>query len=403
MTYRQTLDYLFSKLPMYQRKGSTAYKADIGNIVEACKILNNPHQKFKSIHIAGTNGKGSTAHMLASILQESGYKVGLYTSPHLKDFRERIKINGEKISKNSVIKFVDQHKRALENISMSFFEYTVAIAFNFFYKKKVDIAIIETGLGGRLDSTNIINPELSIITNIGLDHTNLLGNTIEKIAVEKAGIIKPNTSALIGRKQKETQQIFKDIANEKNSKLIYAEKQKIYSADLKGNYQQENINTTVTAVQLLSKNGWDINHNAIRNGLLNIVKNTGILGRWQILQEKPLIICDTGHNSDGIKEVTQQIKETPHKKLHFVFGTVNDKKLDTILKLLPKDAIYYFCKPNIARGLDENILEYAAHKFNLKGHSYSSVNIAFNMAKSNAKSEDLIFIGGSTFVVAEIG
>ena len=403
MTYRQTLDYLFSKLPMYQRKGSTAYKEDIGNIVEASKILNNPHQKFKSIHIAGTNGKGSTAHMLASILQESGYKVGLYTSPHLKDFRERIKINGEKISKNSVIKFVDQNKRAFENISMSFFEYTVAIAFNFFYKKKVDIAIIETGLGGRLDSTNIINPELSIITNIGLDHTNLLGNTIEKIAVEKAGIIKPNTSVVIGRKQKETQQIFKDIANEKNSKLIYAEKQKIYSSDLKGNYQQENINTTVTAVQLLSENGWDINHKAIRNGLLNIVKNTGILGRWQILQEKPLIICDTGHNSDGIKEVTQQIKETPHKKLHFVFGTVNDKKLDTILKLLPKDAIYYFCKPNIARGLDENILEYAAHKFNLKGHSYSSVNIAFNMAKSNAKSEDLIFIGGSTFVVAEIG
>ena len=402
MTYRQTLDYLFSKLPMYQRKGSTAYKADIVNIVEACKILNNPDQKFKSIHIAGTNGKGSTAHMLASILQESGYKVGLYTSPHLKDFRERIKINGEKISENSVIKFVDKHKRAFENISMSFFEYTVAIAFNFFYKKKVDIAIIETGLGGRLDSTNIINPELSIITNIGLDHTNLLGNTIEKIAVEKAGIIKPNTSALIGRKQKETQQIFKDIANEKKSKLIYAEKQKIYSADLKGNYQQENINTTVTAVQFLSKNGWDIKHNAIRNGLLNIVKNTGILGRWQILQEKPLIICDTGHNSDGIKEVTQQIKETPHKKLHFVFGTVNDKKLDTILKLLPKDAIYYFCKPNIARGLDENILEYAAHKFNLKGHAYSSVNIAFNMAKSNAKSEDLIFIGGSTFVVAEI-
>ena len=403
MTYRQTLDYLFSKLPMYQRKGSTAYKEDIGNIVEASKILNNPHQKFKSIHIAGTNGKGSTAHMLASILQESGYKVGLYTSLHLKDFRERIKINGEKISENSVIKFVDQNKRAFENISMSFFEYTVAIAFNFFYKKKVDIAIIETGLGGRLDSTNIINPELSIITNIGLDHTNLLGNTIEKIAVEKAGIIKPNTSVVIGRKQKETQQIFKDIANEKNSKLIYAEKQKIYSSDLKGNYQQENINTTVTAVQLLSKNGWDIKHNAIRNGLLNIVKNTGILGRWQILQEKPLIICDTGHNSDGIKEVTQQIKETPHKKLHFVFGTVNDKKLDTILKLLPKDAIYYFCKPNIARGLDENILEYAAHKFNLKGHSYSSVNIAFNMAKSNAKSEDLIFIGGSTFVVAEIG
>jgi len=402
MTYRQTLDYLFSKLPMYQRKGSAAYKADIGNIVEACKILKNPHQKFKSIHIAGTNGKGSTAHMLASILQESGYKVGLYTSPHLKDFRERIKINGEKISENSVIKFVEQHKIAFENISMSFFEYTVAMAFDYFANQQVDIAIIETGLGGRLDSTNIINPELSIITNIGLDHTNLLGNTIEKIATEKAGIIKPNISTIIGRKQKETQEIFKDIAKEKNSKLIYAEQQTTYSSDLKGKYQKENINTAVTAVQLLSKNGWDMKENSIRNGLLNTVNNTELLGRWQMLQEKPLIICDTGHNSDGIKEITEQIKETPHNKLHFVFGTVNDKNLGAILKLLPKDAIYYFCKPNIERGLDGDKLEQEAHKFNLKGHTYSSVNKAFNMAKSNAKSEDLIFIGGSTFVVAEV-
>jgi len=402
MTYQQTLDYIFSKLPMYQRKGSAAYKADIGNIVEACKILKNPHQKFKSIHIAGTNGKGSTAHMIASILQESGYKVGLYTSPHLKDFRERIKINGEKIPENSVIKFVEQHKIAFENISMSFFEYTVAMAFDFFSKEKVDIAILETGLGGKLDSTNIIIPELSIITNIGLDHTNLLGNTIEKIATEKGGIIKPNISAIIGRKQKETNTIFQNIAKEKNSKLIYAEQKTIYSSDLKGRYQKENINTTVTAVELLSKNGWDIKQNSIRNGLLNTVKNTGILGRWQMLQEKPLIICDTGHNSDGIKAITEQIKETPHNKLHFVFGTVNDKNLGAILGLLPKDAIYYFCKPNIERGLDGDKLEQEAHKFNLKGHTYASVNKAFNMAKSNAKTEDLIFIGGSTFVVAEV-
>ncbi len=402
MTYQQTLDYLFSKLPMYQRKGSAAYKADIGNIVEACKILKNPHQKFKSIHIAGTNGKGSTAHMLASILQESGYKVGLYTSPHLKDFRERIKINGEKISENSVIKFVEQHKIAFENISMSFFEYTVAMAFDFFSKEKVDIAIIETGLGGRLDSTNIINPELSIITNIGLDHTNLLGNTIEKIATEKAGIIKENTPIIIGRKQKETNTIFQNIAKEKNAHLMYSEPQQNYATDLKGGYQKENINTTVTAVQLLSENGWGIKQNSIRNGLLNTVKNTGLLGRWQILQEEPLIICDTGHNSDGIKEITEQIKETPHNKLHFVFGTVNDKNLGAILKLLPKDAIYYFCKPNIERGLDGDKLEQEAYKFNLKGHAYSSVNKAFNMAKSNAKSEDLIFIGGSTFLVAEV-
>ena len=403
MNYQETLDYLFSKLPMYQRQGVAAYKVDIGNIVAASKYLGNPHTQFKSVHIAGTNGKGSTAHMLTSVLQEAGYKVGLYTSPHLKDFRERIKINGEKISENSVIKFVDQNKIAFENISMSFFEFTVAMAFDYFADQQVDIAIIETGLGGRLDSTNIINPELSIITNIGLDHTNLLGNTIEKIATEKAGIIKPNISAIIGRKQKETQQIFKDTAKEKNSKLIYAEQQTTYSTDLKGRYQKENINTTVAAVQLLSENGWGIKQNSIRNGLLNTVKNTGLLGRWQILQEEPLIICDTGHNSDGIKEITEQIKETPHNKLHFVFGTVNDKNLGAILKLLPKDAIYYFCKPNIERGLDGDKLEQEAHKFNLKGHTYSSVNIAFNMAKSNAKSEDLIFIGGSTFVVAEVG
>lgn len=402
MTYRQTLDYLFSKLPMYQRKGSAAYKADIGNIVEACKILKNPHKEFKSIHIAGTNGKGSTAHMLASILQESGYKVGLYTSPHLKDFRERIKINGEKISENSVIKFVEQHKIAFENISMSFFEYTVAIAFDFFSKENVDIAIIETGLGGRLDSTNIINPELSIITNIGLDHTNLLGNTIEKIATEKAGIIKPNISAIIGRKQKETQQIFKDTAKEKNSKLIYAEQQITYSSDLKGKYQKENINTTVTAVQLLSENGWGIKQNSIRNGLLNTVNNTGLLGRWQILQEKPLIICDTGHNEDGIKKITKQLNTTVYKNLHIVFGTVNDKKLASILPLLPNTAKYYFCQADIARAMEAHKLKQEANKYKLKGDAFTSVEKALNQAKKSAHEEDLIFVGGSTFVVAEV-
>jgi dihydrofolate synthase/folylpolyglutamate synthase len=401
MTYQQTLDYLFSKLPMYQRKGSAAYKADIGNIVEACKILKNPHQKFKSIHIAGTNGKGSTAHMLASILQESGYKVGLYTSPHLKDFRERIKINGEKISENSVIKFVEQHKIAFENISMSFFEYTVAMAFDFFSKEKVDIAIIETGLGGRLDSTNIINPELSIITNIGLDHTNLLGNTIEKIATEKAGIIKPNISAIIGRKQKETQQIFKDTAKEKNSKLIYAEQQTTYSTDLKGRYQKENINTTVAAVQLLSENGWSIKQNSIKNGLLNTVNNTGLLGRWQMLQEKPLIICDTGHNEDGIKQISKQLKNTKYEQLHFVFGTVNDKNLDSILSHLPKNASYYFCQANIPRAMDAKELQQKSAKYELKGNVFTIVKQALSKAKENANASDLIFVGGSTFVVAE--
>jgi len=402
MTYQQTLDYLFSKLPMYQRKGSAAYKADIGNIVEACKILKNPHQKFKSIHIAGTNGKGSTAHMLASILQESGYKVGLYTSPHLKDFRERIKINGEKIPENSVIKFVEQHKIAFENISMSFFEYTVAMAFDYFANQQVDIAIIETGLGGRLDSTNILNPELTIITNIGLDHTNLLGNTLEKIATEKGGIIKENTPIIIGRKQKETNTIFQNIAKEKNAHLMYSEPQQNYATDLKGEYQKENINTTITAIEQLQGQGWAINSSNIEQGLLKIVVNTQLLGRWQTLSEIPHIICDTGHNEDGIKQISKQLKNTKYEQLHFVFGTVNDKNLGAILGLLPKDAIYYFCKPNIERGLDGDKLEQEAHKFNLKGHTYSSVNKAFNMAKSNAKSEDLIFIGGSTFVVAEV-
>ena len=402
MTYQQTLDYLFGKLPMYQRKGSAAYKADIGNIIEACKILKNPHQKLKSIHIAGTNGKGSTAHMLASILQESSYKVGLYTSPHLKDFRERIKINGEKISENSVIKFVEQHKIAFENISMSFFEYTVAMALDFFYKEKVDIAIIETGLGGRLDSTNIINPELSIITNIGLDHTNLLGNTIEKIAAEKAGIIKPKISAVIGRKQKETQQIFKDIAKEKNSKLIYAEQQTTYSSALKGEYQSENINTTITAIEQLKEQGWQINSSNIEQGLLKIVDNTKLLGRWQTLSEIPHIICDTGHNEDGLKKISNQLKNTKYEQLHFVFGTVNDKNLDNIFSHLPKNAYYYFCQADIPRAMNAQELKNKGKLFNLNGNAFTSVKQALNNAKKSANKDDLIFIGGSTFVVAEV-
>ena len=402
MTYRQTLDYLFSKLPMYQRKGSAAYKADIGNIVEACKILKNPHQKFKSIHIAGTNGKGSTAHMLASILQESGYKVGLYTSPHLKDFRERIKINGEKISENSVIKFVEQHKIAFENISMSFFEYTVAMAFDYFANQQVDIAIIETGLGGRLDSTNILNPELTIITNIGLDHTNLLGNTLEKIATEKGGIIKENTPIIIGRKQKETNTIFQNIAKEKNAHLMYSEPQQNYATDLKGEYQKENINTTITAIEQLQGQGWTINSSNIEQGLLKIVANTQLLGRWQTLSEIPHIICDTGHNEDGIKQISKQLKNTKYEQLHFVFGTVNDKNLDSILSHLPKNACYYFCQANIPRAMDAKELQQKSAKYELKGNVFTIVKQALSKAKENANASDLIFVGGSTFVVAEV-
>ncbi len=401
MTYQQTLDYLFSRLPMYQRDGVVAYKADIGNIVAASKTLKDPHKKFKSIHIAGTNGKGSVSHMLASIFQEAGYKVGLHTSPHLKDFRERIKINGQMIAKSEVIQFVSKNKTAFEKIDLSFFEFTVALAFHYFAYQKVDIAIIETGLGGRLDSTNIINPELSIITNIGLDHTNLLGDTIQKIAKEKAGIIKSNTPIIIGRNQEEIKPIFENIADEKKAPLKYATAHN-FTADLKGHYQQENINTVVTAISEIQKQGWKITDKNIKDGLLNTIKNTGLLGRWQILGQNPLIICDTGHNEDGIKVVFNQLKQTPHKNLHVVFGAVNDKDLDTILNLLPNDAKYYFCKPNILRGLDENILKEIANKKEIKGDSYSSVKTALARAKKQAQLEDLIFIGGSTFLVAEV-
>jgi len=402
MNYQETLDYLFSKLPMYQRQGVAAYKVDIGNIVAASKYLGNPHTQFKSVHIAGTNGKGSTAHMLTSVLQEAGYKVGLYTSPHLKDFRERIKINGEKISENSVIKFVDQNKIAFENISMSFFEFTVAMAFDYFADQQVDIAIIETGLGGRLDSTNIINPELSIITNIGLDHTNLLGNTLEKIATEKGGIIKENTPIIIGRKQKETNTIFQNIAKEKNAHLMYSEPQQNYATDLKGEYQKENINTTITAIEQLQEQGWSINSSNIEQGLLKIVANTQLLGRWQTLSEIPHIICDTGHNEDGIKQISKQLKNTKYEQLHFVFGTVNDKNLDSILSHLPKNACYYFCQADIARAMNAQELKNKGKVFNLNGDAFTSVKKALNNAKECANKDDLIFIGGSTFVVAEV-
>ena len=402
MNYQETLDYLFSKLPMYQRQGVAAYKADIGNIVAASKYLGNPHTQFKSVHIAGTNGKGSTAHMLTSVLQEAGYKVGLYTSPHLKDFRERIKINGEKISENSVIKFVDQNKIAFENISMSFFEFTVAMAFDYFADQQVDIAIIETGLGGRLDSTNIINPELSIITNIGLDHTNLLGNTLEKIATEKGGIIKENTPIIIGRKQKETNTIFQNIAKEQNALLMYSEPQQNYATDLKGKYQKENINTTITAIAQLQVQGWSINSSNIEQGLLKIVANTQLLGRWQTLSKIPHIICDTGHNEDGIQQICKQLKNTNYKQLHFVFGTVNDKNLDSILSHLPKKASYYFCQANIPRAMNATELKLQAENFRLKGNVFTSVKQALNKAKDNANASDLIFVGGSTFVVAEV-
>ena len=401
MNYKQTLDYLFSRLPMYQREGSVAYKTDITNIIAATKIIGDPHKSFKSIHIAGTNGKGSVSHMLASIFQEAGYKVGLYTSPHLKDFRERIKINGKMIDKLQVVEFISKNKIAFEKIDLSFFEFTVALTFHYFSNQKVDIAIIETGLGGRLDSTNIINPELSIITNIGFDHTNLLGNTIQKIAKEKGGIIKQEVPIIIGRNQKQIKTVFQDIANKKSAPLKYAADHKFIS-DLKGYYQKENVNTAATAILEMKEKGWRITDKNIKAGFLNTIKNTGLLGRWQVLGKNPHIICDTGHNAEGIKIIFKQIKQTPHKNLHIVFGVANDKDLDSILLLLPKKATYYFCKPNILRGLDENILQDFARKKAIYGDTYTSVKKAVLAAKEQAKYKDLIFIGGSAFVVAEV-
>ena len=399
MNYKDTISYLYEKLPMYQRSGSIAYKKDIGNIIKASEILGNPHLDFKSIHIAGTNGKGSTSHMISSVLQEAGYKVGLYTSPHLKDFRERIKINGNIISKRLVINFIKKHKSNFEKIHMSFFELTVAMAFNYFSEENIDIAVIECGLGGRLDSTNIILPEVSVITNISLDHTDLLGDTLEKIALEKSGIIKENTPVIIGRKQKETKRIFEQKASKENSKIIYA-KNFNYKCDLKGHYQKENIDTAITTIKNLDK--FKIDEKDIKKGLNNIVKNTSFLGRWQIISNEPLIICDTAHNIDGLNAVVNQINKIQFNNLHFIIGLVNDKNIDSVLSILPKNAYYYFCQADVPRAMNKTDLQTESKKFNLKGEIFPSVKKALNQAKKKSKRNDLIFVGGSTFVVAEI-
>ncbi len=404
MTYQQTLDYLFSQLPMFQRIGASAYKVDLSNTIALCNLLDNPQYKFKSIHIAGTNGKGSTSHMLASILQEAGYKVGLYTSPHLIDFRERIKINREMISEESVIDFVTKYKADFEKINLSFFEWTVGLAFDYFSKQKVDIAVVETGLGGRLDSTNVIHPEISIITNIGKDHMQFLGDTLEKIAVEKAGIIKKNVPVVIGETQKEIEHIFNTKAKELDASIYFADQiiHQELESDLKGSYQKKNIKTVLASIQELKKLGYVISEENIQVGLSNVVRNTGLMGRWQTLGENPKVICDTGHNEAGIKEVVNQIESLNYNKLHFVLGAVNDKEIDSILELLPKHAEYYFCQAKIPRALDVLELKNKAASYNLMGNSYDSVVSAYEVAKITAKKDDLIFIGGSTFVVAEV-
>jgi dihydrofolate synthase/folylpolyglutamate synthase len=404
MTYQDTLNWMFQQLPMYQNKGRLAYKKDLTNALQLDEHLGHPHQKFKTIHVAGTNGKGSTSHMLASILQQAGYKVGLYTSPHLKDFRERIRVNGTPIKKRDVVDFISKNKTFLEERELSFFEMTVGMAFDYFAKKAVDIAVIEVGLGGRLDSTNIITPILSVITNIGFDHVAILGDTLEKIAFEKAGIIKPNVPVIIGEIRKETKAVFLEKAMQTEAPISFAENYTFsdYKSDLKGSYQKRNIITVLAAIKTLIDLGLKISDDQIKEGLLNVVVNTGLLGRWQVLGHNPKIICDTAHNREGLEYIVSQLMDEKYDHLHIVYGSVNDKNLDTVLDILPKSATYYFCKPKVQRGMDEVEL---ASKFLEKGFSgnfYSSVEQAYNEAKSRAKETDLIFIGGSTFVVAEV-
>jgi dihydrofolate synthase/folylpolyglutamate synthase len=435
MDYAQTLDYLYSQLPMFTRDGPSAFKKDLTNTLELCKRLGDPQDQFKSVHIGGTNGKGSTSHMLAAILQIAGYKTGLYTSPHLRDFRERIRINGEMISEQHVINFVEQHKADFEDIKPSFFEMTVGMAFDAFAREKADIAIIEVGLGGRFDSTNIITPLLSVITNIGWDHVNMLGDTLQLIAGEKAGIIKHNIPVIVGEYQPEVADIFTNKAGLENAPVSFASEEwsilksevgnpksedlKEYldfsiqknnselktpdlRLDLPGTYQLKNAKTVLSAVDGLRKQGFVITDEHIQTALSQVKKLTGLHGRWEVLNHHPLTICDTGHNPEGIAEVVKNIEDTPYEHLHFVMGVVNDKDISKILAMLPRNATYYFSKPDIPRGLDAESLKQKAESVGLNGKTYTSVKAALMAAQNSASANDLVFVGGSTFVVAEI-
>ena len=428
--YQEVLDYLYSQLPMYHRTGPAAYKDSLDNTYALDEMFSHPHLQFKCLHVAGTNGKGSVSHMLASVLQEAGYKTGLYTSPHLKDFRERIRINGAMIPEEDVIRFVDifRQKNEIAKIEPSFFELTVLMAFEYFRKENVDIAVIEVGLGGRLDSTNIITPEVSVITNISLDHTALLGNTIQLIAGEKAGIIKNAIPVVVGESSSEYNEVFIQKAKEKNAPIFFADKElsSDYSmlstdgkqlisvskdhapcfqnlkVDLIGIYQRKNILSVLKTIELLNEIGWTIGREAIYKGIENTSVNTGLMGRWQIIGNNPLVVCDTGHNEGGIRQVVEQINQTAWKHLHIVFGMVNDKNIDPVLELLPKNASYYFTHASIPRAMDEHELREMALKFGISGKSYQTVKEALVAAKANAGEYDMIFIGGSTFVVAEV-
>ncbi|NBU81370.1 MAG: bifunctional folylpolyglutamate synthase/dihydrofolate synthase [Flavobacteriaceae bacterium] len=405
MNYKETLDWMFNKLPMYQIQGKSAYRKDITNTVLLAKHLGNPERHLKCIHVAGTNGKGSTSHLIASVLQESGYKVGLFTSPHLKDFRERIAINGLPISEDYVCNFIKKNKPFFEINELSFFEMSVGLAFEYFVNQKTDINIIEVGMGGRLDSTNIITPLVSVITNIGLDHTQFLGDTLDAIAFEKAGIIKPNIPVVVGEYISETKPVFLAKSDESHSEIYFASDliSTTYPSVLLGDYQNQNKKTVLQTLKLLQdKKLLSVSEKDIKKGFLNVIKNTGLQGRWQQLGENPKVICDTAHNAHGLKIVINQLKKEKYDQLHVVLGFVNDKNLDEILSLFPQNAIYYFCKPNILRGLDQLILKEKAAEFNLVGQTYISVSKAYQAAKENAGINDFIYIGGSTFVVAEI-
>jgi dihydrofolate synthase / folylpolyglutamate synthase len=425
--YQEIIEYLYTKLPMFSKIGKDAYKKDIINTIKLCSSIGDPQNLFRSIHIAGTNGKGSVSHILAAIFQQSGYKTGLYTSPHLKDFRERIKINGQMIPEQFVIDFVQNTKPITEEIEPSFFELTVAMAFDYFAKEKVDIAIIETGLGGRLDSTNIIIPILSIITNIGYDHMNILGNTLEEIAFEKAGIIKEKVPTVIGEVIPETKNIFLTEAQKRNAPILFAEaiveitnaeqvddklqisltskkngELKTYISDLSGLYQQKNIRTVATAIGLLNEQGFQLDDKDVGLAISKVKKLTGLHGRWEIIQQHPQVVLDVAHNEDGIKQINEQLSLCNYKNLHIVFGMVKDKEIDKVLSLLPKNAHYYFTKAQIPRALPEDELMTKANFYDLHGVSYNNVNGALNAALANASKDDLILVTGSFFIVGEV-
>ena len=415
------MDFLFNALPMYQRLGAPALKADLIYTLRICDHLGNPQLKFKSIHVAGTNGKGSTSHALASILQESGYKVGLYTSPHLKSFTERIKINGKEIAEQKIVSFVSQNKPFLEELQPSFFEMTVGLAFDHFAEEMVDYAIIEVGLGGRLDSTNVIFPELSVITNIGLDHVQFLGNNLEKIAGEKAGIIKKGVPVVISETQKETKPVFELIARQQDAPIFFSDQliqvkplgsgkyevldgneKHIYQLDLMGSYQQKNLAGILQAIKVLRNQGLEIGDGALQAGLGRVTANTGLKGRWQKLGENPLVFCDTGHNTEALRYIIEQIKSYPYKNLIMVLGVSKDKELETVLPLFPQNAYFIFCQAKIPRAMAADELYSKAKEYGLEGEVVPDVNLALEKALAKASKDDFVFIGGSTFVVAEI-